>query len=74
MGIVHQNGNEMKTPRLLHKETLFEKTHEGQGRIMESDGFYYAEAKKCKVWKLVQFSEFSAVARLALDHYLAEEF
>jgi hypothetical protein len=64
----------MKNPRSLHKETLIEETHEGQGRIMESGGFYYAEAKKGDDWQLVQFSLYPQVAQLALDHFLVEEF
>jgi hypothetical protein len=58
---------------LLAEGTLFEETHAGRGRIMEFYGFYYAEAKEGEVWKLVQYSAFPQVARMALDHYLADE-
>ena len=58
---------------LLDKGTLFEETHESRGRIMEYGGFYYAEAKDGDEWLLVQYSAFPQVARMALDHYLADE-
>jgi hypothetical protein len=57
----------------LTDETLFEETHAGRGRIMEFGGIYYAEAKEGETWRLVQFSIFPQVVRMALDHYLADE-
>jgi hypothetical protein len=63
----------MNNPRPLAKEILIEETHEGRGRVIELDGFYYAEAKKGKAWQLILFSEFLQVARMALNNFLAED-
>lgn len=52
---------------------MIEETHEGRGRVIELDGFYYAEAKKGKAWQLILFSEFLQVARMALNNFLAED-